>query len=151
MCAVVAQITAAPATRVALVLSGRRAAVAAGHTQPVRELDVGAARVVGFQDLAYQEKEVQQAALLERRANRDFPFAFAERIALDMRMRNRIVRRRSIGLESMNLVGVSRAEPRPREADLKRTEFHSFQADRVGDGRQVPFPQIYLDLSELRG
>jgi len=83
-------------------------------------LNVGAARVVGFQDLTYQEKEVQQAALLERRANRDFPFAFAERIVLDMRMRNRIVRRRRVGLESMYLVGVSREKPRPIEADLER-------------------------------
>ena len=89
--------------------------------------------------------------MLERLANCNFPFSLAERFALDMRMRNRIVRSRSIGFESMHLVSVSRAEPRPTEADLKRAEFYSFQADRVGDGRQVPFPQIYLDLSELRG
>ena len=70
-----------------IVLSGQRAAIAAMCAIPMRQPHEGAGRVVGFQDLSHEDKEIQQPPLLQGLANRTLSGPLAEGIVPDVRMR----------------------------------------------------------------
>jgi len=139
--AVVAQIAAA---RVAGVDVLGRHRVAAGGTVdsvPVAELAIGRLLVVGPQYLTHEDKELADAAVLDRSCDRGLAFAFAEGDPLHVRMR--VAGRSVTRIESCDPIeDLVRAqvrlciEPGTRinDRELAAADFEPVFAGRRGDG-----------------
>ncbi len=128
----------------------RVATVRAIASGPLFESDVGAAGVVRLQNLSHEQEEVAQPPLLQSGANRGLAISFAQRLALDMRMRDVVLVRGRVRFESDDLIRSLLIEPVPMQHDLKRSQAGVLQRDRIGhDGDRVLF-QITVELTEFR-
>lgn len=128
----------------------RVATVRAIASGPLFESDVGAAGVVRLQNLCHEQKEVAQPSLLQRRADRGLAIPFAQRLALDMRMRDVVLGRGRVGFEGDDFIRSLLIEPVPMQHDLEWSQADLFQRDRIGhDGDRVLF-QVAVELTKLR-
>jgi len=98
--ALIADRRPAPAARPLVVAVDHLATVRAVHAVPVGERDVRAIRVVGLQQAPHDREEVPQPAFLQGVADRLAPFALADNLALDVRVRDVLVADRRIRVES---------------------------------------------------
>ena len=147
--AVVAGRATTAVARADVISVDRVATVGATASRPILKPDVGTAGVVRLQNLCHEQKKVTQPSLLQRGANRGLAVPFAQRLALDVRMRDVVVTRGGIGFESNDLIRSLLIEPVPMQHDLKWSQADVFQRDRIGhDGDRVLF-QIAVELTEL--
>ena len=68
------------------------------------ELDVGAAGVVGFQNLPHDQKEIRQTSLLQGLPDQRASVPFAELARFHVRMRDFVGGSRRVGIGSQHLV-----------------------------------------------
>ena len=147
--AVVAGRATTAVARANVITVDRVATVGARASRPLFESDVGAAGVVRLQNLSHEQKEVAQPSLLQSGANCRLAIPFAQRLALDMRMRNIVVSRGRVGFEGDDFIRSLLIESVPMQHNLKRSQADVFQRDRVGhDGDRVLF-QVAVELAEL--
>lgn len=123
--------------------------VGARASRPLFESDVGAAGVVRLQNLRHEQKEVAQPPLLQRGADRSLAVPFAQRLALDMRMRDVVVTCGRIRFESDHFIRSLLIEPVPMQHDLKRSQADVFQRDRVGHNGDRMLFQVAVELTEF--
>lgn len=81
------------------------ATVLAGRAVPAAELDMGAAGVVGLQDLAHERKKVEQSSLGQGPANRSRALPLAEQTISNMGVSDVFVVIRRMGRFGDHLVG----------------------------------------------
>src|SRR5215213_3545395 len=86
-------------------------------------------RVIGLKDSANEQEEIQDAATAQSRANGLGALAFAEPAALDMRMRDFVVLRRTMWRLSGNFIGLSSADGFPGKDDLEASQVYIFEND----------------------
>jgi hypothetical protein len=87
----------------------------------VVELNVGAVRVVRFQNLPHDQKEIRQSTLLQCLSDRHAPVPFAEMVRLNVRMRDILGSGRRVGITGQHLVAERITRVGPTEFDLKGT------------------------------
>jgi hypothetical protein len=133
-----------------VVLTDQLAAVSAWDAVPALQTDVGAGRVVGPEDLAYEDEEVEESAFLHGAMNGRAAVSLAELVVLDVRMGRVRAGRRRVGVQGDHLV----ASPDPArvvvhiQGDLESAQIDSFEDDRLGDDRQ-PVLSVQTDIVEL--
>src|ERR1700733_764547 len=125
--AVVAQAVATSIARVPFLIGHYVATIAAGAAIPLRERHVGAAGVVGLEDLAHELEEVEQATAPEGVVDSLAAIALAELLAFDVGMRGvaRLLRR--VRLQGNDTVSPSVTDPVPVQADLEGSEVDVLQ------------------------
>jgi hypothetical protein len=116
---------------------------------PVFEVHVGAAWVVGFQDLPDENEEIEQPAFAEGLADGDASVTLAQGVALDMRMRCVAVRFCRVALNGHDFIGATVAEIPPVQHDLERPECDSFEFDDVGQHADCRPLQAHRHLFEF--
>ena len=89
---------------VAIILADQLTAIAAFDAAPTLQSDVGAGRVVGLEDLADEDEEVEQSPLSQGTADRHAAVAFAELVPLNVRMGGVGTGRRRVGIQGDHLV-----------------------------------------------
>ena len=147
--AIVADIAFTSFAGAPIILVHQTAAIAAVGTMPVFETDVGAARVVGAEDLSNEQKEIQQSSLAECRANCCSPLSFTELSCLDMGMRYIDVGRGWVRIDGRNLIGLMFVQAAQVEDDLEAPEFDSFQRHLLRDNGNRGLLEIAFDFTEL--
>lgn len=132
-----------------VVLVDRVAAIGTTASRPLVKPDVGAARVVGLQDLGHEQEEVAEPALLQRRANRGLAVPFAQRLALDMRMRNVVMTVRHVRFKRNDVIHPRLIELIPMQHNSERAKVSVFQSDRIGHEGDRVLLQVAIELAEL--
>lgn len=84
------------------VLRGAAVAAVANPPFPIRERGVGAAGVIGFEDLPKQDEEVEHPTLPQRLPDGDFPIAFTELLIVHVRMHRATVVGTRIGIQGFH-------------------------------------------------
>ena len=103
-------------------------AVVALSPLPLTERDVGAAGVVGLENLSNQDEEVVQPPFLDRCADRSTPLSLAQRAILDVRVDHvRIAAGGTGSASSHNLIGLAASQFVDRQDDLEWSQRHAFQ------------------------
>ena len=134
-------------------LLGRRdiPTIPATRTLPVIERDVGAACVVGFQDLANEHEEVVDPALLKCPADSQAALSFAKRLILHVWMRHAAVGCCGSRLQSSDAVGMSSAEIGKLKRNLETSQLDAVQCDGRSHGRKRLLAGIVANLIKLLG
>ena len=91
---------------------------------------MSAAGVVGFQDLAHEDKEVQQPSAGKSGLDGRHSLAFAQNLVADVGMGDVAVPFGRVGLFCDHLVGAALANAFPVEDDSERAQVNVFQHDR---------------------
>lgn len=89
--ALVAQRIARAGTVCPLIVTDGRSTGRAGEAVPFAEGDIGAAGVIGVQDLRNDLEEIVKPTFAECSANRENALAFAKAVVPDMRMRHVLI------------------------------------------------------------
>jgi len=110
---------------------------------------VSTVRVVRFQDLPDDDKEVKQPAGPQRLFDRMMPFTFAKLIATHMRMHNVAVGGGWIGINSHDLIGRQSVGVTKLKLDLEGTEIDAFQFNAVRYDREGSVLSVIIDLGKL--
>jgi hypothetical protein len=146
---VVAEVRPAFVAAISVVLIHQPPAVPALDPVPLLQADISAGRVVGLEDLADEQEEVEQPPFSKRPPNRRTAVTFAELVALDVWMGSVGIGRRRIGIQGDHLVGQGTAQKVPVEPDLESAEGDALQDDSVGDDRQHAPLEADPDFVEL--
>ena len=132
-------------------LLGRRdiPTIPATRTLPVIERDVGAACVVGLQDLANEHEEVVDPALLKCPADSQAALSFAKRLILHVWMRHAAVVCCGSRLQSSDAVGMSSAEFGKFERNLETSQLDAVQCGGQSHGRKRSLTLVVANLVKL--
>ena len=143
----VAEITAARFALRTLIVVEFASTTGTVPSLPTIECDVGAAAVVGIEDLPHDQEEIRQPSLLQRVADGRASFSFTQRLIFDVRMRHVITTAWRLRIAGDNLV--VQWCVREMQPDLERSQKHLFQFDRIGHGGEMSPAEIAADLGEL--
>lgn len=128
------------------------AAIAAGRAVPIGQRDVGTVRVVRRQDTADHGEKVREAALFQCRPYGRTAIAFTEHLVTDVRMRDRRIIGRRVGIQGPDAVRsplVHLAQVVQAQSHLKPAEIDFFERDRFSDDAQGAVLTVELDVVEL--
>ena len=106
--------------------------------------------VVGLQNLPYEHEEIEQPSVTQSLSNGRFAFAFAQRVALHMRMRGVITGRCRTRIKSFDFVSTTLIQSMPVQHEGKATQIYAFQYDHVGRDRNTVSLHADGNLIELR-
>lgn len=116
---------------------------------PLLQADVSTSRVVGLEDLADEQEEVEQPPFSKCLPNWCAAVPFTQLVALHVWMRGVATGRGWIGIQGDYLVGQGTAQEVPVEFNLESAEGDALQDDLFGDDRQHAPLQVELDFIEL--
>ena len=136
-------------SRPALLIIDVTAAVIAIDGIPRFDAHIGARAVVGAEDLANDDEEVQEPPLCERPANGGLAFAFTQAPGFHMRMHDFRVGRRRLGVGRPNRIGPRSADPPPVQLDRKRPQVDAIECDRLSRRLDHVMAKIELHLLEF--
>ncbi len=147
--AISAHIRFAPLTATGFTGLRNTAAVDARAPRPVLQRHIGARCVVRLEHLPHDHKEIKQPPFLERRANGRLTISFAKPAIVDVRMGDTAVARSGMGVDGFDGIRREVAQLRPVESNLKPTQKHAFQRDRIGHDPQPLLLQVEACFAEL--
>ncbi|WP_437192474.1 hypothetical protein [Planctomicrobium sp. SH527] len=153
--AAVTESGAAAIAGVFVVFRNRVATIGAWRAMPIGEPAIGGAGVVSPEDLGHEEKEFSQTPLFQCPGDRVAALAFAEGVALHVRVRDVVAASRATRIESNDLIRLITAESTQRKPDFERAEVNLFQNDAFRPdvenlGRPVEFNMIEFVLDGLQ-
>ena len=103
-----------------------------------------------MQNLPHEHEEVVQSPVAQGVTDGGFPFAFAQRVTLYVRMRRVVICGCGSSISSNDLVGPRFVQPMPVQHDLKTAEVDAFENHVVRRHRNHMPLHVHADLVELR-
>lgn len=134
---------------VLVVFRNRVAAISTGRAVPVRQPAIGRTWVVCAEHLGHEQEKLSQSSLFQGFGDGMPPFAFTERIALDMRMADVVTATRLAGIKGDHDIGLMTTKLVQPQADFEWSQVNFFQDDPLGaDAKDFSRP-VEIHLLEL--